>query len=89
MNAKYIGHCRRMNLLSKEANKWMIITDFDGTIVDSESANFSALQQILEESEYANHRTAILKVLAKGMEVEEIMKLFNVTPEIKTRSYPL
>lgn len=73
----------RMNWLLKEATKWIIITDLDGTIIDSEAANSNALQQVLEEFGYVNHRTTILRVVAEGQEFREVMKMLNITPEIK------
>jgi phosphoglycolate phosphatase-like HAD superfamily hydrolase len=66
-----------------EAKKWIIITDLDGTIIDSETANSRILQQVLEEFGYTEQRITVMRMLAEGTEVKEVTKQLNVTPEIK------
>lgn len=65
--------------------KWMIIIDLDGTIVDSETANFEAFQQMLEEFGYMKHFNTILRIVADGTDVEDAVNMMNVTPETKEK----
>ncbi|MBU7046773.1 MAG: HAD family hydrolase [Theionarchaea archaeon] len=73
-----------MNWWMKKATEWIIITDLDGTIVDSEAANSKALQQVLEEFGYVDHYMTVLKVIAEGKEFKDVMKIMNITPEIRS-----
>ena len=75
----------RMDFQLKNAKEWMIIIDLDGTIVDSEAANFSVLNQVIEEFGYGKHRTTILKGIAEGKTAEEIMKMIDMTSETKEK----
>lgn len=69
----------------KKAKKWIIITDLDGTIIDSETANFKNLQQLLEEFGYIKYHAAILKALAEGKDFEEIIMMIGLTPETRKK----
>ena len=74
-----------MDWLTKESEKWIIIIDLDGTIVDSEAANSKAFQQVLKEFNYIEDYTTIMKVIADGTGIEEAKKLLNVTSETQKK----
>lgn len=70
---------------TKRARNWIVIVDLDGTIIDSEAINFSFLEKLLEEFGYTNQRDTILKGLAEGKKIEEIMQMINMTCEVKRK----
>lgn len=72
-----------INNQMKRAKEWIIITDLDGTIIDSEAINFAFLGQLLEEFGYVEHRTTILRGLAEGKGSREIMEKIDMTLETK------
>ncbi len=67
----------------KEAEKWMIIVDLDGTIIDSEATNFKVLNQVLKEFGYDKHRTTIMRGIAEGKTAEEIMEMIDMNLETR------
>jgi phosphoglycolate phosphatase-like HAD superfamily hydrolase len=71
--------------MADQAKDWIIITDLDGTIIDSESANFRILNRILEEFGLSKHRKTILKGLGDGKEFEEIMEIIEISHETKKK----
>jgi HAD superfamily hydrolase (TIGR01549 family) len=68
---------------SQEARKWIVVADMDGTIIDSERANFNILEHILQEFGLTGQRHTILKGLAEGKDFIKIMKEIEVTKETK------
>ena len=64
---------------------WIIITDLDGTIIDSESTNFRILNRILQEFGLSEHRITIMQGLGDGMEFEEIMRIIDISLDIKKK----
>jgi len=65
--------------------EWLIITDLDGTIIDSEASNFLILKQLLDEFGLADKSVLILKGLGEGKDFDDIMRTVKLTKETKER----
>jgi phosphoglycolate phosphatase-like HAD superfamily hydrolase len=60
---------------------WLVITDLDGTIIDSEKSNFKFLGQLLVDFELIEHKATIFKGLAEGRNFIDIMKDIGMSTE--------
>lgn len=65
------------------ARRWSVIADLDGTLIDSETTNFKALNQILEEFNIAEHKDTIFTGLAEGDDFSDIMLRISLTEKEK------
>jgi phosphoglycolate phosphatase-like HAD superfamily hydrolase len=65
------------------AAEWLIVTDLDGTIIDSEATNFMILKQLLEEFDLMDQKETIFKGLAEGKDFDDIMRAIRITKETR------
>jgi len=65
--------------------EWLIVTDLDGTIIDSEATNFLILKQLLEEFDLMDQKETIFKGLAEGKDFDDIMQAIRITEETRRK----
>ena len=67
------------------ATDWLIITDLDGTLIDSEAMNFKVLGGLLVEFGLMDKKETILRDLAQGKDFDDIMKTIGVSMETRKK----
>jgi phosphoglycolate phosphatase-like HAD superfamily hydrolase len=60
--------------------EWLVVTDLDGTLIDSEGDNFKFLVQLIEDFGLKDKKGPILKGLAEGKDFDAIMKDIDMSP---------
>jgi len=93
--APLVSNMKGVLKMQMRIEDWIVITDLDGTIIDSESTNFRILNRILEEFSLTEHRTTIMRGLGDGKEFDEIMRIIEINLFVlllkklkKTKKYP-
>jgi phosphoglycolate phosphatase-like HAD superfamily hydrolase len=69
--------------LEKKGKRFVIITDLDGTIIDSDNGNFELLMKNLKQCGFDDKIDIILEGLVKGWDFDEIMEKIEMPPEIR------
>jgi phosphoglycolate phosphatase-like HAD superfamily hydrolase len=69
--------------LDKIGEDYVIITDLDGTLIDSDNENFELLMKNLKKFGFDDKIDIILDGLVKGWEFDEIMEKIEMPPEIR------
>jgi phosphoglycolate phosphatase len=67
------------------ATDWLIVTDLDGTIIDSEATNFLILNQLLDEFCLTDQKVTIFKGLGEGKDFDDIMRAIRITEETRKK----
>jgi phosphoglycolate phosphatase-like HAD superfamily hydrolase len=63
----------------------VIITDLDGTLIDSDKANFQLLLELLKKYNFDHEIETIMNGLAEGVNFNDIMVQINMPVEIRTK----
>lgn len=69
--------------MNKIGEEYVIITDLDGTLIDSDNENFELLMKNLRKFGFDDKIDIILEGLVQGWDFDEIMEKIEMPPEIR------
>lgn len=69
--------------MTKKGEDFIIITDLDGTLIDSDNENFELLMKSLRHFGYDDKIDTILDGLVQGWDFDEIMEKIEMPPDVR------